>query len=203
MTNTVIPSLTWSLLNWKGQNIGGHVENTLWMSNNSDKTLLSIIQKSMVNIKKVLTCIVWCLLRTMQIQTDLISLKSVWKKCIVKCHIKFVPRMNTWAALSPDCYTQPEVQKGREVTTHKVCILIPIISSLEKYNRKIKLTDKVNWTSIFPSSPCSSVAAGQTQLLNHRREVCTHEIPNPAVFGKALKCRPLNWTAWNHQAFWC
>lgn len=45
--------------------------------------------------------------------------------------------------LSPGCCNQPEVQRDREVTTQKACILVPIISSLEKYNRKTKLTDKV------------------------------------------------------------
>lgn len=53
------------------------------------------------------------------------------------------------AILSPGCYNQPEVQKDREVTTQKAWILVPIIGSFEKYNRKTKLTKSSNWASIF------------------------------------------------------
>lgn len=39
----------------------------------------------------------------------------------------------------------PEVQKGMEVTApRKACTLRAVVSSSEKYNREIKLTDKVN-----------------------------------------------------------
>lgn len=85
----------------------------------------------------------------LKIQTDLISLKNIWKNALWSATQNL---LHKWiqSGSYPDCYTQPEVQKGREVTTHKVYILIPTTSSVEKYNRRIKLTDKVKRTSISP-----------------------------------------------------
>lgn len=74
------------------------------------------------------------------------SRPDILGKCLEKIHYEVPHKIcstNEYRVAPPPeplCYTQPEVQKE----DHKVCTSISTISSLEKCNRKIKLTDKAN-----------------------------------------------------------